>query len=316
MMPDCVIAIPTYNAAGTLGETLMSIQALGSDLTRISEVVVADDCSTDDSMKVALNTWKLDRPPLRIVRNNENLGERETLNRVVEALPNSVSWMFILHADDMARSEWLSANFRAIDSAADDVGALTSSYDVLFPDGRLQYGENLGESGKVHIAPDLESIRGTVRNGCWFKISSCCLRVSAFKEVGGFQANLPQLGDWEYVLRLLRRGWGIDYLPLRLSVYRLSAQSVSSVSFKTHRDIKEACLIFLAYAPCLTAFDVSRRHLWYLQVLLRRSVSSFVKGDFQRLRDGFRLVPVLCSGWVACLEKIPKTSANCQIPQK
>jgi hypothetical protein len=55
---------------------------------------------------------------------------------------------------------------------------------------------------------------------------------------------MPQLGDLEWVVRCLLAGHDISYLPRTLIKYRMVATSVSSVSFRTNRDMKESAYIY------------------------------------------------------------------------
>jgi GT2 family glycosyltransferase len=297
---DCAIIIPAYNAAATIAETLQSIQALPVGLERLHAVMVADDCSTDDSMAVAQANWH-SSVPLQCVRNEKNKGERATINDAVARLPAHVRWFYILHADDLALPNWMEVFGRAMDAAGDRVAALTASYDVLYPDGRIEPGENKGEERKEKIAGTPESIRHTLFAGCWFKISSCCIRVDAFRSVGGFMPDMPQLGDWEFTLRLFREDWGIDYVPLCLSVYRQLPQSVSSISFRTHRDVREGLLILSMYRAFLSPMDLVRRHGYYAGQLSRRVAASLLRGDTTRLSSALALYPSLLRNGLACL---------------
>jgi GT2 family glycosyltransferase len=281
---DIAILVPAYNASSTIRETLESIQAQQASLDRVLCVVVADDHSADDTVEVAKACWK-SNVPLKVVRNLVNKGERTTTNETVASLPDQVEWFFILHADDLARPNWLEVMVRGIDQAVERTASLTASYDVLFPDGRIVEGENLGEAARVFVDGTPASIRDTLKRGCWFKISSCAIRVRAFREVGGFLPDMPQLGDWDFVLRLMRAGWAIEYIPLCLSVYRQSAQSVSSKSFREHRDVKEALIILEKFREYLPAGDMAKRHVHYLGLLARRAAASLVRRDMQRLRS-------------------------------
>jgi glycosyltransferase involved in cell wall biosynthesis len=286
---DFTIIIPSYNAALTIGETLRSIQAQRSGLGRLRSVELADDASTDDTVKVARRVWKSD-VPLQIHRNEYNLGERATVNAAVARIQTTAQWFFILHADDLAEPNWLEVMIRHIDLAEDTVASLTASYSVLRPDGRLQPGENLGETKKVRVKGDQASMRSTLARGCWFKVSSCAIRVSVFRELGGFEADLPQAGDWEFVLRLLQNGWEIQYLPLSLSIYRQSPRSVSSMSFKTHRDVYEGLRIIHHYHSVLSVKELRTRYFFYLAILARRAAVSLLRMEGRRLVQALFLI--------------------------
>jgi GT2 family glycosyltransferase len=229
------------------------------------------------------------------------MGERATINAAVERLPSHIEWFYILHADDLAKENWLQVNSASIDRASARTAALTASYDVLFPDGQLFAGQDDPDKAPRHIAASHAAVRDTLFMGCWFKISSCCVRVSAFREVGSFREDLPQLGDWEFVLRLFSRGWAIDYLERSLSIYRQLPQSVSSISFRTNRDIRESLSIVHEYRRFLSPWDLCRRHAHFGQLLARRLAASTWRLDRQRFWNGLRLAPTVGSNFWRCL---------------
>jgi glycosyltransferase involved in cell wall biosynthesis len=72
------VVIPTYNAAATVAETLLSVCAQ----TRMPrEVIVVDDCSSDNTIEVVKSVAQnFESGQLRIVQNDKNQGAAETRN--------------------------------------------------------------------------------------------------------------------------------------------------------------------------------------------------------------------------------------------
>lgn len=280
---DIAIIVPAYNASATVRETLGSIQEQQGGLDRVACVVLADDHSTDGTMAVAQSCWT-SGVPLVVSCNAFNMGERTTCNDAVQALSRDIQWFFILHADDLAKPGWLEVMLRGIDKAAPKTAIFTASYDLLYPDGRVEAGENLGEAKNVIVAGAPESMRSTLKRGCWFKISSCAIRTSAFRDLGGFKPDMPQLGDWEFSLRVLGSGQAIEYIPLCLSVYRQSPSSVGSQSFRVHLDIAETLIILDRFGGFLSRREMAALHLRRLYWLARRAVASVIRRDPKRLR--------------------------------
>jgi glycosyltransferase involved in cell wall biosynthesis len=64
------ICIPTYNGAATVAETLDSILSQARDDL---EVLVCDDCSTDDTPEIA-NAYALRHQQVRVIRKDSNVG--------------------------------------------------------------------------------------------------------------------------------------------------------------------------------------------------------------------------------------------------
>src|SRR4029453_3425840 len=109
----------------------------------------------------------------------------------------------------------------------------------LWPDGRVAVGEDDPGRPVKHIAGSPARVRETLLLGCWWHISGCAIRLRAFDQVGPFDASLPQLGDWDWLLRCLAAGWVVTYVPRALIIYRQTPGGVGSVSFQTDRDIRE-----------------------------------------------------------------------------
>src|SRR5262245_52656479 len=103
---NAVVVIPAYNASSTIGETLGALQS-NPELGRLQAVIVLDDSSRDGTADVARSAWH-SQVRLEIWSNAENAGERTTVNSGLANLPADVDWAFILHADDIVKSNWIS----------------------------------------------------------------------------------------------------------------------------------------------------------------------------------------------------------------
>ena len=194
-----VIVVPAFNAAMMIGSTLSALQE-NPALAQIARVIVLDDCSSDATAEVARSSWHSDTP-LEIWCNHKNLGERRTTNAALGRLQDC-DWVFILHADDVVKVNWLSLYLDAMSGIPPKVASICSSYDNWWPDeSRIVVGEELPASGPVHVRGSRESVIDTIDRGCWWHISGCAIRLSAFREIGGFKADMPQLGDFEWLLR-------------------------------------------------------------------------------------------------------------------
>ncbi len=281
MRPATVaIAIPAYNAAATIGETLDALQA-NPALGRVALVALLDDCSADATLETARAHWR-SAVPLEIWRNEVNQGERRTVNAAIARLADRVAWTFILHADDVVKPGWLSLYFEAIEEAPDSVASICSSYDNWWPDtGRIEPGDEFPERPPVHVPGERQRVLDTLAQGCWWHISGCGVRNRAFLAIGPFEPDMPQLGDWEWLLRCLAKGYGVWYLPRSTMLYRQSSGSVSSRSFREGRDIKERLQILRAFAAqgYLSRADHRARVRRALAALARRSLVRLWRRD-------------------------------------
>ena len=278
--PRIAIAIPAYNAATVIGETLDGLQH-NTALDAIARIVVLDDGSTDDTAAVARRHWRA-RPPLEIWRNAENLGERRTTNTALTRLARQVDWTLILHADDVVRSNWIALYQRELARLPDSVASICSSYDNWWPEtGRIELGEEFPDRPAVHVRGEHRTVVNALERGCWWHLSGCGIRNSAFLDIGGFEPDMPQLGDWEWLLRCLSKGYGIWYLPRSTMLYRQHAGSVSARSFRIARDVRERLRILhiMSTNGYLGPSDHRALVRMALHQLGRRSLARAARGD-------------------------------------
>jgi GT2 family glycosyltransferase len=243
---SAAVVIPAFNAAATIVETLRALQACPS-VAKLGGVFVCDDASKDDTSKLAADAWTA-IPQLTILRNEEQLGERRTVNAAFERVRGDYEWIFILHADDVVKENWLDLYFERIKTAEPRVASICSSYDCWYPEaGKIEPGEDDFARDLEVIRGARESVLGTLKAGCWWHISGCAIRVERFFEIGGFRPHMPQLGDFEWLLRCLKLGYDIEYIPRTTMLYRMHSSSVSSNSFRRGQDLIERLELFGSY---------------------------------------------------------------------
>jgi glycosyltransferase involved in cell wall biosynthesis len=279
---NAVVVIPAYNASSTIGETLGALQG-NPELGRVQAVIVLDDCSRDGTADVARSVWR-SRVRLEIWSNAENAGERTTVNSGLTKLPANVDWAFILHADDLVKSNWISLYLKEMRGCPEHIASICSSYDVWYPEsGRVELGEEFPERPNVVVYGTREAVLGTLNRGCWWHISGCAIRLRAFQQIGAFNPDMPQTGDWEWLLRCLAKGFSVLYLPRSTMLYRQHVGSISSNSFRQARDLKEALRILSDYRKqgYLTPIEYRRRVRALLCQLSRRTLARAMRCDMK-----------------------------------
>jgi GT2 family glycosyltransferase len=288
---NAVVLIPAYNASTTIAETLDALQT-SPELDCIQSVIVLDDASRDGTAEVAKFAWR-SAVPLKIWSNEANVGERATVNSGVARLAVDIQWAFILHADDVVKSNWISLYLEEMAHCPDDVATICSSYDNWYPaSGQIDLGEEYPYWPKVIVPGSRQAVLDTLNRGCWWHVSGCAIRTRAFHQIGGFEPNLPYSGDWEWLLRCLAKGFSVSYLPRSTMLYRQHARSVSSNSFRRGQDIKEILRVLADYRDqgYLSSRDYRGkiRHLIYQ--LSRRTLVRAVRGDPMGMRSHVHLL--------------------------
>jgi len=298
-MVRIAIVIPTFNSAKTLAETLDSVQNQKM-LERVSAVYIADDCSEDNSLVLAQSTWRAS-VPLHTLRRTLNMGERDNVNNALSIIGRSSDWILLLHSDDTAKPVWLEMMIHRIDNCSDNVGSICSSWDMLMPDLSIIPGENDLHRQVEVICGDVEEVRGTVKRGCWWHISGCAIRLATIEDVGGFKTHMAQVGDWEWLLRCLNKGWDVEYIPRTLILYRQHETSVSQKSFLSDRDIIESLEVIRQYKPHLRIKEIVDIHARYCKYASRRFARALVELRFKRCLIVVTSTFLIVLNFVKCL---------------
>jgi succinoglycan biosynthesis protein ExoO len=90
--PLVSIIIPAYNTESYIAKAIQSAQE--QTLTNI-EIIVIDDCSTDNTLAIAQS---FNDPRIIIIHNSENLGAASTRNKAIKLAKGS--WLALLDSDD------------------------------------------------------------------------------------------------------------------------------------------------------------------------------------------------------------------------
>lgn len=82
MPPKISVILPVYNCGATLTDAIESIiKQTFSDW----ELIICDDCSTDESYQIALNYENMYPDKIKVLRNDKNLMIAKSLNRCLKA---------------------------------------------------------------------------------------------------------------------------------------------------------------------------------------------------------------------------------------
>jgi succinoglycan biosynthesis protein ExoO len=118
--PRVTVAIPVYNSSATLARCIRSAM---EQTMRDIEILVADDCSTDDSAAIA-EALAAEDPRIRVIRLSPNGGKPRAMNTMIAAARGE--WVAVLDADDAYHPQRLArlvaaAEARGVEMAADNL---------------------------------------------------------------------------------------------------------------------------------------------------------------------------------------------------
>ena len=185
------VVIPAYNRPGLVVE---SLQTIAEQDRPADQVVVVDDCSTDETAD-RIAEWIKDRDGWSLVRMSKNQGPAAARNRGIEAL-SGADLIAFLDSDDLWPREHLARIERAAAKRPEAV-AIVADQLVARKDGRSRLRKADWAQGRVLVG----LIR---RGGC--TPSALAVSAAASARVGGFKDSMRCHEDLEFLLRLSEIG--------------------------------------------------------------------------------------------------------------
>jgi Glycosyl transferase family 2 len=184
-MPLVSVVIPTYNYARFLAESVGS--ALAQAGVQV-QVIVVDDCSTDDTPEVCTRLATDDR--VTVLRHEQNQGHAVTFN---DGLARAAGELIVrLDADDVLTPGSL-ARAAALFDAYPNVG-LVYGHPHHFA-GPVPARANLHERGwSIWAGPDWLADRCRKAVSC-ITTSEAVVRTTVMRQIGGWETRLKLAGD-------------------------------------------------------------------------------------------------------------------------
>ena len=236
------VVIPAYNAEKTLGRAIESV--LAQTYSNI-ELIVVEDCSWDNTLKIAASYAKKDSR-IRVLQNQANLGVAMSRNRGIEEAQGD--WIAFLDSDDAWVPSKLKKQAEALQknpscslcftgSAFENDKGVRCAYTLSVP-GQLNYEELLKQN----------------------LISCSSVLVKCEVLIKFPMVSDPMIHeDFAAWLKILKDGSAALGINEPLLVYRLSSQSKSGnklraarMQWKTYRvagiGYRESIRYFLIYA--------------------------------------------------------------------
>lgn len=205
--------IPAYNRAGTI---LVCLKSVLAQTFSPFEVIVVDDCSTDETVRLVRS---LDDPRVRCISLDKNSGAQAARNRgIMEAKGD---WIAFQDSDDEWLSSKLEKQVKALEGVDYDPWTVVHTNSVWFdtPAGqRLSFEIPVVEGDNVY--PLLLSGPAPMFQGM-------LVSHSALKRIGYLDEKVPSFQEWDTSIRLAQYCRFI-YLREPLFIYHLhSGETIS-----------------------------------------------------------------------------------------
>jgi glycosyltransferase involved in cell wall biosynthesis len=191
-MPTVSIIMNVRNGAATLRE---AVESAFNQTYRDWEMIVWDDCSTDDSAKMVA---EFDDPRLRyfLAQHDTPLGQAREL-----AMSQARGeWLAFLDQDDIWLPRKLELQMALTDSA--QVGLVYGRTVCFYPGGRQRDYDQFHEFTEL---PEGDIFAELLGRGCFIAMSSSVLRRSIVGETGGIPGHIHIAPDYFLYLAACHR---------------------------------------------------------------------------------------------------------------
>ena len=200
LTPKVSVIIPAHNKARLLKKCINSVE---SSSYPNKEIIVVDDCSSDETGKILKNIRGI-----KIIHNKKRLGKCQSLNNA--AKKTSSGLILFLDADTFVEKdtiERLVSSYSHYKKVEGKIGFVSPRYNIIKGQNflaKLAYMEQAIHQFLIKIQMNFDSI---------LAIRGCCLLVNkkAFFEVHGFSNHILEDGD--FAAKMKKADYKMKYEP-------------------------------------------------------------------------------------------------------
>ena len=233
IMPQISVIVPNYNHAKYLKQRIDSILA---QTYQDFELIILDDCSTDDSREV-IELYRNNPKVSHVVYNTENSGSTfMQWEKGIKLAQGEYIW--IAESDDWAEASFLEIMLNEIQKN-EDTSLAYSIPKYTSEDGTLwKWQQPVSESTKTFAGIDFIS-KELIYNSAVHNASTAIFRKSAYENIESKQYQSMKLcGDWFFYVLLAEQGNVLE-VSRHLSYFRRHEKSVASTAEKNGLSLLE-----------------------------------------------------------------------------
>ncbi len=293
MKPEITLIITNWNGSRLLRECLPTVlEAVRFDHHHFYEVMVIDDCSNDNSLKILADEF----PEVRTEQTPQNLGFQEANNYAVKLAESKI--VMPMNNDiklDPKALHYLAQHFDNKDTFA------VSGKIFAFDQTTFLYGNRGGyfQKGHFHLyeKPPEDDSQTLFACGGAFMVNR-----QKYLDLGGFDSMYHPLYYEEIDLsyRALKRGWEVHYEPQSIAYHKVQATITRQEKLRRISLISARNNYLFIWKNILDR-SMTLTFLFYIPLFL--------------LRDLFRLKPRFWIAFYMALKRLPKALKGRSIEQ-
>lgn len=276
------VIVASYNYGSFLIEALESVL---HQTYRPSEILITDDCSTDNTREIAEDYVRKYPSLIRYNRNEENLGVVKNFNKAVSM--TSAEYVCFLGADNRFVSNYLEMCVRALNSDKSLAIAYTD-YAFFGPRAEMTYHklspENKGpvRNNYYYLVnfPEFNERSRQALNKHNFIHGSSMYRRKAYDQIGGYLDTSGQQEDFNLFQRMVQAGWQAVKVKNAYLEYRQHSKNQLNNTFNSYAELNYYKNKVRAYEQELA--ELKNSLSWKLTAPLRAD-NALMKGRVGRL---------------------------------
>ena len=274
-LPTFSVLLGNYNKGSYIKKTLQAVlsQSLCPD-----EIIIIDDCSTDNSVAIIKEILK-EEPKIRFIQNEKNMGACYTLNRIVHEA--SCDYFHLVGTDDLVLPGFYEKSMKLVSQypQAGLCSAVVQCYDI--------------ENKKLHVEPSppymsknacylsAENFLSTyISYGCWYNGAVTFWRREPYMESGGFApAELGSLTD-TYKFFEMGLEYGACFIPEDLHTWTVTS---SGFSGKTRLNPERSLKLITRVEEIMINHPRSLFPSCFVEEFKRRELATFGNAIFDKM---------------------------------
>jgi glycosyltransferase involved in cell wall biosynthesis len=291
-MPKVSVLMPSFNYARYLPVAIESVLSQSyADL----ELIITDDCSTDESREIVEHWRRLDRRIVPVLHDvNRGLARARNSGLAI----SSGEFVALCDADDVWQPEKLKTQMECFRTHP-QLGLVHSDSAIIDGDGKQtgqRFSSLLHRKGQITSGNLFEEL--CERN--FLCVPTVILRREAIDYAGGFEENLRSLEDWVCWTKVSRK-YSFHYIGEALVQYRIHGAGLSSnPKGMAHNRVK-------AFRFLLDSFSdipprLRSRMLYSLGVSHLETSES--RNAFRAFVDSIRANPAEIRSWARCCQSL------------
>lgn len=293
MKPEITLIITNWNGSKLLRECLPTVlEAVRFDHHHFYEIMVIDDCSTDNSLEILAKEF----PEIRVEKTPQNLGFQEANNYAVKLARSKI----VMPMNNDIKLEPKALYYLAKHFDNKDTFAVSGKI-FAFDQTTFLYGNRGGyfQKGHFHLyeKPPEDGSQTLFACGGAFMVNR-----QKYLDLGGFDSMYHPLYYEEIDLsyRALKRGWKVHYEPQSIAYHKVQA-TITRQEKRRHISLISARNNYLFVWKNILDRSMTLKFLFYIPLFL--------------LRDLFQLKSRFWIAFYMALKRLPRALKGRTIEQ-